>query len=244
MNAPHVFIATPMYGGNCSGLYVSSLMELQIALNNNGISFSMEFLFNESLITRARNLLTYNFLNSKPSTHLLFIDSDIKFSANDVLTMLLADKDVICGVYPKKEINWSVVKNAVINNVPEDELKYHTGGLAVNLIDHATSVEIKVHEPVEILHGCTGFMLIKRNVFEKLSPHVPSYRPNLNYKFGSPDIFHKDFFSLSLDPTNQLYLSEDYHFCQMWRNIGGKVYAAPWVRLSHIGMYEFSGRIA
>jgi hypothetical protein len=106
-----------MYGGNCSGLYVSSLMELQIALSNNGISFSMEFLFNESLITRARNLLTYNFLNSKPSTHLLFIDSDIKFSANDVLSMLLADKDVICGVYPKKEIALLALNNASANKV-------------------------------------------------------------------------------------------------------------------------------
>ena len=65
----------------------------------------MEFLFNESLITRARNLLTHNFLNSQAS-HLFFIDSDIKFSANDVLSMISADKDVICGVYPKKEINW------------------------------------------------------------------------------------------------------------------------------------------
>lgn len=242
MKNPHIFIATPMYGGNCSGLYVSSLIELQIAFATHGISFSMEFLFNESLITRARNLLAYNFLNSQAS-HLFFIDSDIKFSANDVISMIKADKDVICGIYPKKEINWSVVKNAVIKNVPEDQLKFHTGGLAVNLIDHAQSMEINVNEPIEILHGCTGFMMIKRNVFEKLSDHVPSYRPNLNYKHGSPDIFHKDFFSLSLDPTNQLYLSEDYHFCQMWRNIGGKVFAAPWIRLSHIGTYEFSGTI-
>jgi hypothetical protein len=242
MKAPHVFIATPMYGGNCSGLYVSSLVELQILFANRGISFSMEFLFNESLITRARNLLTHNFLNSQAS-HLFFIDSDIKFSANDVLSMISADKDVICGVYPKKEINWSVVRNAVVNNVPDDQLKFHTGGLAVNLMNHAQSMEINVNEPVEILHGCTGFMMIKRNVFEKLSDHVPSYRPNLNYKFGSPDVFHKDFFSLSLDPTNKLYLSEDYHFCQMWRNIGGEVFAAPWIKLSHIGMYEFSGAI-
>lgn len=240
MKPPHIFIATPMYGGNCTGLYTSSMMELQVAFSKYGISFSIEFLFNESLITRARNLLAYNFLNSDAS-HLFFIDSDIKFKADDAVSMIAADKDIICGVYPKKEINWPTVRNAINNNVSDDNLKYCTGGLAVNLIDHAQSVEIKLNEPVEILHGCTGFMLIKREVFEKLSDHVPSYRPNLNYKFGGPDIYHKDFFSLSLDPTNQLYLSEDYHFCQMWRDIGGKVYAAPWIRLSHVGMYEYSG---
>jgi hypothetical protein len=215
-------------------------MELQLAFTKNGISFSIEFLFNESLITRARNLLAHNFLNSD-ATHLFFIDSDIKFSANDVLSMILADKEVICGIYPKKEINWPVVRSAIQNNVPDDQLKYHTGGLAVNLLDHAQSMEIEINKPVEILHGCTGFMMIKREVLEKMSNHVPSYRPNLNYRYGAPDVFHKDFFSLSLDPTNQLYLSEDYHFCQMWRDIGGKIFAAPWVRLSHIGMYEFSG---
>lgn len=242
MKPPHIFIATPMYGGNCTGLYTSSMMELQVAFSKYGIPFSVEFLFNESLITRARNLLTYNFLKSD-ATHLFFIDSDIKFKADDVISMIAADKDVICGIYPKKEINWSVVRHGIENKVPDDQLKYYTGGLAVNLIDHAQSAEIKVNEPVEILHGCTGFMLIKREVFEKLSDRVSSYRPNLNYKFGAPDIYHKDFFSLSLDPTNQLYLSEDYHFCQMWRDIGGKVFAAPWIKLSHVGMYEFSGCI-
>ena len=243
MKNPHVFIATPMYGGNCSGLYTSSMMELQSTFSKYGVAFSIEFLFNESLITRARNLLTYNFLNSE-ATHLFFIDSDINFKSQDALSMLSADKDVICGVYPKKEINWSCVRDAIGKGVPDEKLKFHTGGLAVNLIDHVQSMEIKINEPVEILHGCTGFMMIKREVFEKLSSHVPSFRPNLNYKFGQPDIFHKDFFSLSLDPTNQLYLSEDYHFCQMWRDIGGKVYAAPWVTLGHVGMYEYSGCIS
>ena len=73
-------------------------------LNGAGIPFSYNTLMNESLITRARNLLAHTFLQSN-STHLMFIDADIGFNANDIISMINVDKDIICGIYPKKEIN-------------------------------------------------------------------------------------------------------------------------------------------
>mgnify|MGYP000341873540 CR=1 FL=1 len=76
------------------------------------------FLFNESLITRARNYLVDEFLRSD-FTHLLFIDSDIHYNPQDVIAMLALEKDVIGGPYPKKSINWNQfeIGVAVKNNV-------------------------------------------------------------------------------------------------------------------------------
>jgi hypothetical protein len=59
------------------------------------------FLFNESLITRGRNYLAHEFLESD-ATHLMFIDADIDFDPKDVIALLAMNKPVIGGPYPKK----------------------------------------------------------------------------------------------------------------------------------------------
>lgn len=237
-----IFVATPMYGGMCSGFYTQAMLQLQNICQQSHIGLISSFMFNESLITRARNSLTHNFLASG-CTHLMFIDADINFNPNDVISMLLADKEVICGIYPKKEINWRAVKLASDVGVPAEQLKYYSGSHVVNLLDY-TSGSFEIGTPGEILHGGTGFMLIRREVFEKLSPLVPTYINNLYDINGGVDNYEiKEFFTTSIEPETQHLLSEDYHFCRLWRETGGKIYAAPWVRLGHVGTYMFDGAL-
>jgi len=239
-----LFVASPMYGGMCTGFYTQAILQLQAICQQNRIDMAASFMFNESLITRARNALTHNFLKSGFS-HLMFIDADIKFNPQDVVSMLLADKEVICGIYPKKEINWGLVKQAADAGIPADQLKLYSGSHVVNLADHAGHAEFNVAEPAEIWNGGTGFMMIKREVFDKLSPHVNSYINNmhdLSSVIVNDEI--KEFFTTSIEPETQHLLSEDYHFCRTWRNNGGKIYAAPWVQLGHVGTYLFDGSLA
>ena len=115
----------------------------------------------------------------------------------------------------------------------------------VNLVNNAGSVTVPIHEPVEIANGGTGFMLIKRRVFEKLSKIVPTYTNDVMDLAGSVAPAEKimEFFTTSIEPESNRLLSEDYHFCKEWRKTGGKVYAAPWVRLGHIGSYAFEGQL-
>lgn len=239
-----LFIATPMYGGMCTGHYTQSILQLQGLCQQNRIDMAVSFMFNESLITRARNSLTHGFLRSGFS-HLMFIDADIKFNPADVVSLLLADKDVICGIYPKKEINWNMVKDAVKNDIPVEHLKYYSGSHVVNLADRAGYAEFDANAPAEIWNGGTGFMMIKREVFDKLAPTTPSYINNahdLSGNMGAEEI--KEFFATSIEPETQHLLSEDYHFCRSWREAGGKVHAAPWVQLGHVGTYLFDGALA
>ena len=111
-----IFVATPMYGGMNHGLYMKACLDLQGLCMQYGIQVKFSFLFNESLITRARNYLVDEFLHRSDCTHLLFIDSDINFNPQDVIAMLALDKDVIGGPYPKKSMNWGNIAHAARNH--------------------------------------------------------------------------------------------------------------------------------
>jgi hypothetical protein len=239
-----IFVATPMYGGMCFGYYTQSVLQLHNVFMQNNIDSLFSFMFNESLITRARNALVNAFLKTD-CTHIFFIDSDIGFNPQSVLRMIEVDKEVIGGIYPKKEINWDGVKKAMDQGIPNTSLKYYTGSFVVNLVDYAGEVTVPVNEPCEIYNAGTGFLLIKREVFEKLDPIVPSYKNDVhdlgNTMAGQEVI--KEFFATSIEPETERLLSEDYHFCYIWRKAGGKVYAAPWAQLTHNGTYSFEGRL-
>ena len=239
-----IIICTPMYGGVCTGAYTQGIINATQTLAQHGIESAMSFMYNESLITRARNALTQAFLKTD-GTHLMFIDADIFFNPYDIITMLAADKDVIGGIYPKKEINWQSVRQAIAAGVPDDQLKYWTGSFVVNLANYAEAVTVPVNEPVEIMNAGTGFLLIKREVFAKLKPVTPFYNndvQDLGNTLTAREEIH-EYFSTSIEEETNRLLSEDYHFCAQYRKIGGKVYGAPWVVLSHIGSYQFDGRL-
>jgi hypothetical protein len=233
-----------MYGGMCTGMYSSAIMQMVGVCGQNGIQMYYSFMMNESLITRARNSMAYDFMETD-ATHLMFIDADIAFNPADIPRMVSADKDIICGLYPKKEINWVQVSEAVKAGVPPDQLHLHTGAFVLNLAHGETQTTGNVNEPIEIANGGTGFMLIKRKVFEALNDKVPSYT---NDMYHAVDVVRKvkiikEFFATSIDEESNRLLSEDYHFCKISRMAGFKVFCAPWANFSHTGSYNFSGTL-
>ena len=241
---PIIFIATPMYGGMATGSYTSSLMQTPTVLSQNRIGMLYAHMMNESLITRARNALTKNFLDIPEATHLMFIDADIGFNPHDIVSMIKQDVDIICGLYPKKEIAWGRVAQAVKDGYPPEELKNHTGSFVVNVIGDNTLI-IDKHEIAEIANGGTGFMLIKREVFESLADKVPKYVRDMYHStevVKEPE-YIKEYFATSIDEEEGRLLSEDYHFCKLARKHGYKVHIAPWVQLSHTGTYIFDGTL-
>jgi hypothetical protein len=239
-----IFVATPMYGGLCVGGYTVGLLNSVQEFMRNGMQLYYAHMMNESLITRARNTLAYDFLDTD-ATHLMFIDADITFNPADIVSMVNADKDIICGLYPKKEINWKTVADAVKSGVEYQELPNYTGSFVVNLVGDVAQATGDVNEPMEIDNGGTGFMLIKRNVFETLKPTVPTYTNDqilIVDKNPVKKVIH-EFFATSIDEVSNRLLSEDYHFCKIARQAGFKVYAAPWANLTHSGTYNFSGTL-
>ena len=230
-----------MYGGQCTGLFMQSMLTCTQVMRDTNHTMSFTCMLNESLIQRARNALTRAFLKSQ-ATHLMFIDSDIRFDPRHIPPMLDADVDVICGIYPKKEINWHGVEKAVKEGVPVDQLKNRTGSLVVNLVDYQTSVTVPIDKPVEIWNGGTGFMLIKRSCLEDLATKMPSYINDVTFLSGEiKQDKIVEFFACAIEEGVGRLLSEDYYFCQEARRHGYKIYAAPWVVLGHFGSYLFEG---
>lgn len=241
---PNIFLATPMYGGQCYGPYAQSVFDLHLACMRRQWILNFSYLYGDALITRARNTLTYLFMNQN-FTHLLFIDADIKFNPEEILAMVEADVDVICGIYPKKKINWQSVSRAAKNGIAPENLKEYAGEFVLNLVDYAETTQVQYDKPFEIMTGGTGCMLIKKEVFEKLSKVTPSYQRDPDNPVGRPDWPNKiyNFFNVSVCPKTNRMLSEDWHFCLEWRKIGGKIYGAPWVKLTHVGANFFEGNI-
>lgn len=183
-----LFIATPMYGGQCAGMFARSIADLSALCTHYGIQVRFYFLFNESLITRARNYCADEFMRSG-DTHLMFIDSDIGFNANDVIALMALQSqnaeddeyDIIAGPYPKKCISWEKIKTAVDKGFADEDpnvLEKYVGDYVFNPAGGVTSIPLG--EPVEVLEAGTGFMMIRRNTFEKFQEKYPQqwYRPD------------------------------------------------------------------
>jgi hypothetical protein len=238
-----IFIATPMYGGKADGLFVKSILDLQTFLLSNGIECKFSFLFNESLIPRARNYLVDEFLRSE-FTHLLFLDADIEFDPMDVIALIALDKDIIGAPYSKKSINWKAIKNAVIKNpdIKFEEMEKLVGEYVFNPIPGTK--EFKVTEPLEVMEIGTGYMLIKRGVFDKFREEYPHLRYKPDHvgqaNFDGSRYIHA-YFDTVIDPQSERYLSEDYMFCQYWRAIGGQIWLCPWMKTGHQGNFKFHG---
>jgi len=246
-----IFLATPMYGGQCAGMFAKSVADLTSICTSNGIELRSYFLFNESLITRARNYCVDEFMRSD-CTHMMFIDSDIGFDPRDVLAMLAlqsddSEYDVLAGPYPKKCISWEKIKLAVDKGIADEDpnvLEKYVGDYVFN--PKGGGGQIRIDVPVEVSEVGTGFMMTRRSAFEKFEKAFPqySYKPDhvRTEQFdGSREIMQ--YFQAEIDPASKRYLSEDYWFCQKMIEIGGKIWYCPWMKLQHVGSYIFGGSL-
>ena len=180
-----LFLAVPMYGGQCAGMFSRSLADLSAVCTKHGIPLQLFFLFNESLITRARNYCVDEFMRSG-ATHLMFIDSDIGFNPQDVIALLAMQSDespydVIGGPYPKKCISWEKIKQAVDKGMADENpnnLEKYVGDYVFN--PKTTQREIPLNQPVEVLEIGTGFMMIRRKTLEEYQKTYPHlwYKPD------------------------------------------------------------------
>ena len=215
LKTTRVHICMPCYGGQLTESTFMSYIKWANVARQLGLDWTVETMTNESLISRARNTLTAKFLHTKESTHLMFIDADIGWEPWHLLVMLNHDKDVVGGLYPMKSlpVKWCV------NGIP-DAVQDDPSGL------------------IEVTKTGTGFLLMKRDVFEKLNAH-PAVKPFTNDIGLDPVLnpYMKTYFDTAVRENR--YYSEDWTFCENWRDIGGQVWVDKRVLLKHTGTYVF-----
>ena len=232
----HLVIGTPMYGGMCTSEYTLSLLNLSESANKSDVKLTTIFLGNESLIQRGRNTIAHHFMNLPDATHLLFIDADIKFRTEDIVKMIAADKSLIVGPVALKGYNWDEIRQAAVNG--EDEINRTGGVFNINKLPGIDMVD--ENTPFEVEHGGNAFMMIRRDVFETLKPHTPIYTNGGRSLPDGVEIY--DYFRVEINKDTNHLLSEDYFLCHSYRQLGGKVWCAPWVETGHFGSHLFNGK--
>jgi hypothetical protein len=238
--APLIFVGTPCFGGLVTTNYMMSVLKLMQYGEVHGFSISINLLGRDSLVTRSRNTLVSQFLLTKEATHLMFIDADIGFEPELVHRMLAFDQDVVGGMYPAKAMRWDIpaplkdkepLNTAVLQYVG----KFCQGPELERRGPFATGV-----------YCATGFMLIKRNVIERLVEAHPEC-PYTSDHVYTPTQSERTFYALfecMIDPETKEYLSEDFGFCRMWRALGGKIWLDVEGGLVHTGPHDFVGNPA
>jgi len=232
----HLVIGTPMYGGMCTSEYTQSLLNLSESANKSDVKLTTIFLGNESLIQRGRNTIAHHFMNLPDATHLLFIDADLKFRTEDIVRMIQADKSFIVGPVALKGYNWDEIRQAAING--EDDIGRTGGVFNINKLPGIDMVD--ENTPFEIEHGGNAFMMLRRDVFETLKPHTPIYTNGGRSLPDGVEIY--DYFRVEINKDTNHLLSEDYFLCHSYRQLGGKVWCAPWVETGHFGSHLFNGK--
>jgi len=209
---PKIHFMTPCYGGQITEVCFSSYLQWTILALQNNLDFQIDTLSNESNVNRARNSCAAKFL-SGDATHLMFVDADIQFNPRDIVKLVGHDKDIVGGIYPQKTLPPKMVVNTLDNARTEGDL-------------------------VEVGTLGTGFMLVKRAVFEQM---IAAGATPYGDDIGLSDVENNnqyDFFNCTID-SNGRYLTEDWSFCRKWRELGGEIWADTTVALAHVGYYRF-----
>ena len=201
----------------------------------NTIVFEM---IKSSLVTQGRNLCVASFLQSNMS-HMLFVDSDIAFSPDSIWKMLETDKDVISIPYPLKDIKFDRLIQKILADEVTTAKQAHVNcnTYPLRLEDHE-AIEIEDNGIIKVTHAPTGCMLIKRKVFD-MEIHQDSI---IDGKLQRKPYLY-NFFDTYYDQENKRFLGEDFAFCRLWRNVGGQCYCYIMDYITHVGEFQYTGRL-
>jgi hypothetical protein len=259
-NNPKIYLLTPCFASLCYVSYVHCLMRTIELCKNYDIKLQVEFCRNDSLVSRARNNLVARAMADPEMTHIMFIDNDITWDPLDMIKLMVSNKQLVGGIYPLKNYNWSELikdkqnpfnSNAVqtiisrknqsqFKNLISDEemLQYNLLKYNVNYITPSLSIEENL---AKVKHIATGFMMIQRNVIEKMSKAFPStkYVDDVNFLRQHENDFAYALFDCGVEEGH--YFSEDWLFCHRWTKMGGTIWMDVSINLTHTGIEDYRG---
>lgn len=219
-----IAIGIPTIDGNIRSECVLSLMATQGILAKMSIEMDVLIVADCPYLPTARNTLIAMFMRDENATDLLFVDSDVGFDASVVPKLISRPEEIVAGIYPLKrdKVGWPVHMKT------EDNIPIGCNGL------------------IEADLLPTGFMRIKRTVFEKMMityPHL-QYQDSVCETLGDGTLQQAwDFFHMGIDAERQRWTSEDFAFCQRWTSMGGRLWIEPNITFSHIGRKAFTGNL-
>ena len=211
-----IYIATPLYENKVYVPFLHGFINTVYEFTKQGIPVEYSFQTGTMLAMNRENLAR-SFLKTS-CQYLLYIDADIAFSAKDIFTLLASQVDVVSGIYRLR------------TPVPKGHHKIPirlVGGQWLDLINDKK--EDSVDELLECEEVPGGLLMIRRQVIEKMYDRIPY-------------IFNQSFTRSTLGQAISIeedFVGEDVHFCNVWRDMGGKIYVNTNVRVGHIGEFQY-----
>jgi len=211
-----LFIGLPAYDFKISVKMAIALAEFCVKAQQHGVSIQISNVSGCSVVSRVRNIIVDEFLESQ-AEHLLMIDSDMTFNADDVFRMLAwsQTKPIVAGVgvaRKKEKVYFSSLDQDEDNNIIMDRM-----GL------------------VKVKRVGTGFIMIQRNVFETMRDAHPEWK----YMDQNTGKMLQSFFDFKSTPDG--YVGEDYVFCDRAHEHGFTAWVDPTIKLGHMGVMEYEG---
>jgi len=222
-----VMICTPI-ARNPAWQYTASLASALLALGEAGIRVTFHFVVGNSVVHKARNELVAHFLQSD-FTDLLFIDDDMEFAAADIIRLLGSDKPVIGGVGRMR-----------VNRPNSDPGVWCWRPIH----DAAGTLVVDEMGAIEVRGFGAAFMMINRGVFAKMVDAHPEWKRTGMADWPQDLRAHYFEFFPANERDEHGELSEDYGFCHRWRQLGGRVWTDPTIRLGHVGAFNYAGSVS
>ncbi len=259
-NKIKLYILTPCFASLCYVNYVHCLMATVELFRKLNIPLKIEFCKNDSLVSRARNNLIARAMTDQEATHFLFIDNDISWDPLDILKLLIAEKDLVGGIYPLKNYDWEKLvkdpQNPYNSNVIQTLLKKKNDSQLANLLSDSAMIQHNLlkyninytnqyleinNNLAKVKHLATGFMMIRRNVLTHMMKAFPStkYRDDVNFLKPEENAMAYALFDCGVEEGH--YYSEDWLFCDRWTKMGGDVFVDVSINLTHTGIEDYRG---
>lgn len=213
----NIWLAIPAYTGQVHLGTMSSIIAELPLLGERGYKLSILDETGNSMIAHARDLVCAKFLAGE-GTDLVFIDSDVTWEPGSLLRLLEHPVDIVAGSYPQRRDPLAFF----VKWIEEQE----------NLVaDPATGL-------LEVEGVPAGFLRITRDALTKMVLAFPQKR--FADRYAPSGFAHALFDNIH---EGDLYFGEDYSFCRRWRELGGKVWLDPELKMGHIGFKTFHGSI-
>jgi hypothetical protein len=204
-----IYVAIPTYNGLIHHSTVGGLLEVQRFLTENRVGFAVDVIPHDAFIGRARNMAAKRFLASG-ATDLIYIDADVGFRAKDFGLLMRQDVDICCGLYPYKK----------------DEVAFPC---------LVAEPQERVGPRVRLVYGPTGFMRIRRKVFESIQRANPG-------NFYRDDIHVDTYEFFPFGRRGNEFMGEDVGFCRLATERGFKIWGVEGMELQHTGERTWSAQ--
>ena len=251
--SPKLYILTPCFGGICYVNYTHCLIKTMHLFGYFNFNMDVIFCKNDSLVSRARNNLIAKAMCDPKTTHMIFIDNDITWNPIDIIKLIIAEKPIIGGAYPLKSYKWDKLtvpgaiqgfidkrNNSILKDIVSETEMVQCNAVNYNLNYLSNNLQIEGNI-AKVRHLATGFMMIQRNVIEKMFKAFPSTKFVDDIGFLEPRDNEFAYALFDCGVEDEHYLSEDWMFCQRWNKMGGSIYLDVSINLVHSGIEDYKG---